>query len=255
MIDAFLNGLWADRFLVAGVLAGLLGLMAFAPYIRDILSGQTQPDRACWLIWAVLASISGASNLYEGASTSMVFVGVQVLGTLAVFGLSVRYGSGHLLGRSNIAILTVAGIGLIVWAVMETAAVALAISIAVSALGGAATAYKAYHAPHSETVSAWMILLVSSVLGVASVGTMDLLLLAYPVYLALLYAGILMAQMCGQAAQNVAQAEAAHADRRLTVPPVTRAGQPRLGRRHAPTSEAHGAHMNPDGVAGTSVAA
>ncbi|MEL6957539.1 MAG: hypothetical protein AAGL89_01140 [Pseudomonadota bacterium] len=221
MFETFLNGLWADRFLIAGTLAAILSMVAFYPYIRDTWRGTTQPDRACWLIWSVLASISGASNLYEGAGASMVFIGAQVLGTLIVFALSITRGSGRFLDHGNVVILGVAGIGLISWAMMDTALYALMLSIGVSALGGLTTASKAYRSPTSETASAWVLLLAASTFGLFSVGSTDPLLLAYPVYLFVLYAGILLAQLAGQAAEAERVEDAARAVRRTIVPPLT----------------------------------
>ena len=225
MIEHFFTALWGDRFLIAGVLAGALSLAAFVPYVADIFRGTTKPDRACWLIWSVLASISGASNLYEGASTSMLFVGSQVLATLVIFSLSIRFGSGHLLGRTNLVILSVAAVGVICWAFMETAVYALAVSIGVSALGGVSTVWKVYNAPNSETMSAWIVLLIAACLGVFSVGSNDPLLLAYPLYLVALYGSILAAQAMGRVVAQERQFAEAWAARRMRVPPVRRPAQ------------------------------
>lgn len=235
MTYAVLNDLWADRLLVAGLLGAALGVLAFLPYIRDILTGATQPDRACWLIWAVLASLSGASNFYEGATASLWFVGVQVGGTLVVFALSVRWGSGNIFSAGSLWVLGIAGLGIVSWAVMDTAAVALALSIGVSALGGARTVVKSYVSPDSETGSAWWILLASSAFGVASVGSLDPLLLAYPAYLFLLYAAIVGAGISGRAAQAERADDVARSLRRMQIPPLRRVmpdeASPRMRRR------------------------
>lgn len=231
MTDLFLNGLWADRYLMAGGLAASLSIAAFAPYVRDILAGHTKPDRACWLIWAVLASLSGVSNVMEGAGTSMMFVGAQVAGTVLVCALAVRYGSGRMVSRSNIWVLIAAGLGIGSWLVTDTAAFALALSIGVSALGGARTVYKAYVAPRTETGSAWGLLLASAVCGVYSVGAADVLLLAYPVYLMALYSAVLTARITGLHAADEAALEAAHAARRARVPPLSATAAPVLARR------------------------
>lgn len=226
MIETFFNGLWAERYFLAGFVAALLSAAAFWPYIRDTLTGQTQPDRACWLIWAVLASISGASNLYEGAGPSLIFVGAQVLGTVIVFALSIPLGSGRFLCRVNGPVLLLAGAGLVSWAMMDTAAYALAISIGVSALGGVTTLRKAFLNPQSETLCAWVVLLIAALLGVYSMGSTEVLLLAYPLYLLVLYAGIVVALTAGRIARAQEAEEHARHIRRLRVPPVTIAPTP-----------------------------
>lgn len=238
MTEPFIASLWADRYLMAGLIAGALSVAAFIPYVRDTYRGQTKPDRACWLIWSVLASISGASNLYEGANTSLIFVGVQVLGTLLVFALAIRFGEGGFMNRNGAITLGIAGLGLVSWAMMDTAAVALLLAIAISALGGVRTIYKSYVSPETESNSAWWLLTASAGFGVMSVGSMDPLLLAYPVYLLGLYGGIVLAMMLGRwAAQEQAEEDAREVRRRF-VPPLTAVPAPVFERTRTPLSQA-----------------
>lgn len=187
-----------DPFALAGACAAFLSLLAFFPYIRDTWAGRTHPDRATWLIWSVLASMSAATNLVSGAEWSRLFLLAQVGGTALVFLLSIRGGSGHYFSPRNLVFLGLAGLGMLAWTVSEQAVYALAIAIGVSALGGVATALKAYHAPQTETMSCWLTLLASAGLGVLSVGVMDPMLLAYPVYLLALYATITVAISLGR---------------------------------------------------------
>jgi len=222
MFENALNDLWVERYLIAGVLGAALSVLAFIPYIRGILLGGTRPDRACWLVWAVLATMSGASNVYEGAVTSLWFVGAQVLGTLLVFVLSIRWGSGNIMSAGSLWVLGVAVLGIVSWLMMETAAVALALSIGVSALGGARTVWKSYVAPDTEARGAWVLLLASAGFGVLSVGSVDALLIAYPLYLLGLYGAIVIAGIFGRAVQAEEAEALAWAARRQTVPPMRR---------------------------------
>src|SRR3954454_14422667 len=54
-----------------GVLAGLLQLVAAAPYIRDIMRGSTTPQRATWTIWTTLSFVVLASQWASGATWSL----------------------------------------------------------------------------------------------------------------------------------------------------------------------------------------
>lgn len=197
MMNDVLNGLWADRIILAGLIAGALSALAYIPYIMDAVARRTQPCRATWLIWTVLASISAASNLYEGAGASMIFIAVQVVGTAVIFGLSMTRGYGHYLSVKNVVLLTAAAIGLAAWWQTDSALYALCISIGISALGGGATIWKAFRVPQSETLSMWVISAVAAGFGVISVGRFDTLLLAYPAYLLALYTAIVVAMGIG----------------------------------------------------------
>ncbi len=79
----------ADRLTYFGIFSGVLSTYAYIPYILDTLAKRTNPQRASWLIWSVLGSIAFFSQLFEGASSSLWFAGVQVTGTISVFLLSI----------------------------------------------------------------------------------------------------------------------------------------------------------------------
>jgi len=205
--------------LLFGVASGILSLLAYIPYIVDTATRRIQPQRASWLIWSVLGSIALGSQIYEGASASLWFAGVQVSGTVLVFVLSIRVGSGKYLTRIDYVILGIASVGLLLWYFTETAAYALTITISISLLGGIATAVKAYRDPESETLITWVIFLIASVLAIFSVGGTDLILLAYPLYLFTLYLVFVLAILFGRARYRLnsrellsdhVQGEAAH---------------------------------------------
>ena len=193
MLFELLPFLVANKLVLFGLISGVLSIVAFVPYVVDMLYGKTRPDRACWLIWATLSSIAFVSQVYEGATTSLWFAGVQAGGTVLVCVLSLWIGVGHYLSRKNLMLFILAGIGLFLWYLTDTAIYALIIAISISFLGGAVTVVKAYKSPQSETISTWMISLLASVCAVFSVGALDIILLAYPLYLLTLYSAIVLA--------------------------------------------------------------
>lgn len=50
-------------FQIFGYLSGVLALIAFFPYYRDIFRGKTKPERASWLIWGILDLVALFSQL------------------------------------------------------------------------------------------------------------------------------------------------------------------------------------------------
>lgn len=187
-----------DPLVLLGLISAGLSILAYAPYIIDTLRRRTQPQRASWFIWTVLGSIALGSQVFEGATQSLWFAGAQVGGTVIVFLLSLAYGFGRLMNRLDFAVLFLAGCGLGVWYVTESAVYALAITISVSLLGGVMTVIKAYVAPHTETLSTWAVSLVASACAALSVGALDPVLLAYPVYVLVLNGGIVGAILLGK---------------------------------------------------------
>ncbi len=189
-----------------GIGSALLSTLAFLPYMRDTVQRKTQPQRASWLIWSVLGSIAFLSQVYEGATSSLWFVSVQVACTIIILALSVWFGKGRFLAQSDYFILLLAAIGLLSWYFTETATYALAITISISLLGGVATAAKAYKDPDSETLSTWVFSLIASTLAILSVGKIDWVLLAYPLYLFTLYSIFVTAILLGRARRTAVPA-------------------------------------------------
>lgn len=194
-----------DMLMVCGIVAGILSVFAFLPYIIDTLKFRTRPSRSTWMIWSVLASISFFSQLAEGATDSLWFAGVQTGGTIIIFLLSLHYGVGSLLDRFDFLVIICSVIGLWLWYTTHNAVYALAISITISILGGLLTLIKAYRWPGSETNFTWVVSFVAAIFAIISIGKVDVVMLAYPVYLFVLYGAIIVAIRMGRLRQEAAR--------------------------------------------------
>ena len=150
----------------------------------------------------MLSLISFFSQVHEGAALSLWFSGTQVTVTVVIFLLSVKLGHGRYFSKVNKKLYAIAAIGLVTWFLSDSSIYALGISIGISLLGGSRTVIKAYRYPGTETISAWMMALVASIFGVASVGQLNMVLLAYPLYLVAIYTAITFALLVGRLAQT-----------------------------------------------------
>src|SRR5690242_9985195 len=96
---------------LSGIIAGIITLVAYIPYIRDIFNGTTKPVRATWFIWSVLSGIALTSQIASGGRWSVVMTLAQMGGVTAVFILSLKHGYGGL-GKKEFVSLIVAALGL-----------------------------------------------------------------------------------------------------------------------------------------------
>lgn len=210
-----------------GFASALLSIAAYLPYIRDVIRGRTRPQRASWLIWSVLGCIAFAAQWADGATHSLWFVGSQVAGTVTVFALAVLKGQGRYLTQMDTGALSLAAVGVLLWHLTETPATALAIVIAVSALGGALTVAKCLQDPGSETVSTWGMSWVAAGLGLMTLDRFEPILLAYPLYLMTLYTCFIAAIWVGRIRRQTAvpvpvtiQPSALHPSLPVLAPPL-----------------------------------
>jgi hypothetical protein len=178
------------------ILSGVIVLFGGPPYLYDILKGKTKPQRTTWFIWTVLGVTAFVSQLQLGAHWSLVFVGLNGAGNLLVFLLSLRFGvGGWKLGDVLAAII--AGIGIVTSLVAKDPLIALLGVIGADFTGTILTLQKTFILPSTETSITWFFLGTSSFFAILSVGSWDVKLLLYPVYMMFATYGVLVAQGLG----------------------------------------------------------
>lgn len=180
-----------------GVTAGIVGILGYIPYIRDILKGTTKPDRVAWLIWTFEYTALFFAQAFEGASYSLWLIGLQLLGVIAVFSLSLRSGFGRFNRQAQLLLASVF-LALVAWWATKSGALAILILLAIEALGVALTVRKTYRHPGSETLTMWVYAGIGGIVGILAVGTgATPILYAYPAALILMSTSVIAASFLG----------------------------------------------------------
>jgi hypothetical protein len=165
-----------------GVLAGILQLVAAAPYLRDILRGSTRPQRATWMIWTTLSLVVFASQWASGATWSLALTAGQALSCGAVFALAIRRGVGGV-SPVELMLLGLAALGVVGWQVAGDPTVATCSVVAADLIAVALMLPKTYRQPGSETLATYAIGVVSTIFALAAVDSAAPSLLIYPLYI------------------------------------------------------------------------
>lgn len=164
-----------------GYLSGVVSVFCYLPYIRDILLKKTKPKRASWIIWATLGLVAFFSQLFKGANNSLWMPGIQTIGTIIIAVLSLRFGVGGFV-KGDILSMLAAFFGIILWFFTKEPLFALLITIAVDTIGEVLTIIKSYKNPETETLLTWILASASGLLSAISVGSLNWILLIYPIY-------------------------------------------------------------------------
>lgn len=166
---------------MGGVVAGIVALLAMAPYVVSILRGTTRPSRTSWLIWAVVALVLLASYRRSGATDTIWLAAAYFVIPVTVLGFSFKYG---IVSASALDwwCLLGAAVGVGAWLLFRSAPAALFICIAVDGIGAVPTLRKAYEEPLSEDLRGWAIAFAASVLNLLVVADWSLQISLYPVY-------------------------------------------------------------------------
>jgi hypothetical protein len=165
-----------------GILAGILQLIASAPYVRDILRGSTKPQRATWTIWTTLSFVVLASQWASGATWSLALTIGQALSCGLVFVLAIRRGVGGV-SPVECALLAIAALGIAGWQLAGDPMVATCSVVIADIIGVALMLPKTYRQPGSETLSTYAIGVVSTVFALAAVDSLAASLVIYPIYI------------------------------------------------------------------------
>jgi hypothetical protein len=172
-----------------GILAGILQLVASAPYVRDILRGTTIPQRSTWTIWTTLSFVVLASQWASGATWSLALTIGQAASCSVIFVLAMRRGVGGV-SRVELVLLGIAALGIVGWQIADDPTVATCSVVIADLIGVALMLPKTYRQPASETLSTFTIGIISTIFALLALESAAAALLIYPVYILLADAAV-----------------------------------------------------------------
>lgn len=152
------------------------------PYIIEIIRGKTKPRIVSWAIWTLLTSIATAASFVDGqypAAALSLAVTIQT-GSIVVLGL--RHGD-RKLTRLDVVCVIGAVVGLVLWYVFNSPAIAVLAAVTIDLIGVIPTIHHAWWRPSEET---WLTFLMASLSGGLTVlvaGSWRATAIAYPLYL------------------------------------------------------------------------
>lgn len=167
---------------VAGISAGVLALIGFIPYIVATLKGKNRPNRATWIIWAVVSVILLFSYKSAGATFALWTSVANCIAFGAVLLLLFKYGEGGW-NLFDAICLGAAGFALLLWWFFKSPLPALYLSILIDLIGALPTLKKAAQDPQSENRLTWILFWAANTLNLFAVHKWNMAMAAYPVYL------------------------------------------------------------------------
>lgn len=181
---------------VLGLIAVLISIIGYVPYVRDILAGKTKPHAFSWLVWGVLNAIAFAAQVQKHGGAGTWAVGLTAAALVVIFVLSLIKGERNIrpfdwfcLGGSTAA--------LILWALTDGPLLSVILITVVDAFGFLPTVRKAYHKPHQETLVTYQINTAKYFLVVAALQTYSIETALFPLAVALMnfaFVGMLAAR-------------------------------------------------------------
>ena len=185
------------------VISTVLALVSGPSYVSDILKGRAKPQRATFLIFTLLSAIAFYGQLKLGARLPLIFTGMDVFGSLAVFLLSLKYGvSGF--SRADKYAISVATVGVVISAIANQPTLAIVGVITADLAAMYLTLRKTYLKPETEPYRSWIMFGFAAVFSALSSKHYTFALLLYPLYIALATFAIPLCKYLGTRRQNSA---------------------------------------------------
>lgn len=172
-----------------GIIALLLNLLGYIPYVRDIFRHKVKPHRITWGVWTILTTITAFNQVVNGGGYSSLFFISTALLVSIVFILSFKYGVG---GASKIDLicLGLAIILLIYWVTLQETYISTVLAVIIDGIGAIPTIIKTYKKPETESYPQWTLAGIAGIFTMLAVPRIDWILLIYPLYVVLMNATI-----------------------------------------------------------------
>jgi hypothetical protein len=175
------------------IIASLLTIIGYAPYLRDIFAKKTKPHLYTWLIWMITQGTATIALLYGGGKFGSFSLITGTILVLTVFLLSFKYGTKDVTKKDRI-ILVLALLAIVIWWQLDNPFVAVLMVSAIDGVGYIPTIRKSFNDPWSETLFFWAVMAVVALLTLIANAEYNFLTVTY---LAMLFiANILVVLVC-----------------------------------------------------------
>ncbi len=165
---------------IISILAVVLMVFAYIPYIRDIFKKKTTPHSFSFFIWGFGSLLIYALQVKGGAGVgAWVTLGVSLV-SIFIFFLSLWFGE-KTITRSDIVFFVLALIALLLWVVVKQPVLSVILIVLVDILGFAPTIRKSWDKPHSETLFLYEMSAFRHALAILALEQFNILTLLNPV--------------------------------------------------------------------------
>lgn len=165
-----------------GLIASIITIIAYVPYINDIFKNKTRPHFFSWFVWTILTAIVFLSQLFEGGGAGSWFLGVTVIVCLFISVLSLKRGTKDIQPIDWICMIG-ALVSIVFWIITKTPLLSVIIVTTIDILAFFPTIRKSYYNPYQETIVFYFLNITKFIFGVLALEKYSLITTLYPSYL------------------------------------------------------------------------
>jgi len=157
-----------------------LTFIAFFPYIRSILKGQTKPHAFSWVIWGSVTFVVFLAQLADKGGVGAWPIGVSGVITIYVAILAYRKKSDSSITRADWFFLVTAMSALPLWYITADPLWAVVILTTVDLMGFGPTFRKAYIQPYEEQLLFFIVIAARNFISITALENYSLTTVLFP---------------------------------------------------------------------------
>ena len=169
---------------VLGVVAILLGLLSYIPYIISIHKGQTKPHAFSWLVWGLLMMIGFSAQIYDGGGAGAWVTGFSGLVSLYVAWKAWCIRTKNTITRSDWCMLIATLLAIPLWLLTQNPLWSVLLISVIDVAGFYPTFRKAYNLPNEEYTPSYNIGTAKHLISIAALQNYSVITAFYPAVLA-----------------------------------------------------------------------
>lgn len=159
-----------DLKLAFGVVASVVAVASFLPYLRDIQLRKTEPHSYSWLIWTILQVIATVGQLRGGSGWGSLPIAIGALLCFLIFLFSLSYGTKNIT-RFDSACLAASLVAIVFLFVLKNPFWSILVVVIVDLVGYLPTMRKGYQEPFTETPSTFALSALSQLISLFAIRT------------------------------------------------------------------------------------
>jgi hypothetical protein len=169
---------------ILAIIAVVVGLIGYAPYLRDLFARTTKPHAFSWLAWGVLESTAFFAQLAKGGGWGALVTGFSAVIALFVAGVAFARKETEIKMLDWFA-LSGALIGIILWGLTSNPLLAVILVTVSDALAFIPTFRKSYAKPWQETLMEYFLSVVKWAIEIFALKILNVTTVLYPASLVL----------------------------------------------------------------------
>jgi len=171
------------------ILSSIIGIVAFLPYIFDVIKKKTRPHIFTWLISSITQGTATVGIWYGKGGIGAIALTIGTFFVILVFFLSLRNGKKDI-ARIDIAFLTIALGSILIWWLLDLPTLSIFLVTGIRIIGYIPTFRKSYKNPWIETVFAWGAWAIGDILIILALEQYNLLTLLFVSMLTMVNGGM-----------------------------------------------------------------